>query len=176
MRILLTYLAIGLSIGCVSGALGIGGGVLLVPALTWLCRLDPPVAAGTSLAVLVLPITLPAAWKAYVDQRVELEAAVWIAASFALGGYLGSALVPYLPERTLRLGFGLVLLFLSVRYVLSSSSEAGVAAAGLVACGFALLARLVLSRLGRRHLPSRSLGETIRVLHEQGHGNPDYHI
>ena len=62
----LLLLAIGLAIGTISGALGIGGGVLLVPALIWLCRYDFPKAAGTTLAVLVPPIGLPAAWACQV--------------------------------------------------------------------------------------------------------------
>ena len=59
MKIVL-YLSIGLAIGTASGALGIGGGVLLVPALIWLCGMDPQHAAGTTLAVLVVPVVLPA--------------------------------------------------------------------------------------------------------------------
>ena len=50
-----------LTVGGVSGVLGIGGGVLLVPALIWLCRFEPLKAAGTSLAILIPPIGLPAA-------------------------------------------------------------------------------------------------------------------
>src|SRR5437016_8791845 len=106
MRILL-YLALGWGIGTLSGALGIGGGILLVPALMWLCKFDYPRAAGTSLAILVPPIGLLAAWRSYLDGRVDIEAAVFIALSFAGGAYLGAALVGHIPEATLRFSFGM---------------------------------------------------------------------
>ena len=66
----LTYVAIGLTIGSVSGVLGIGGGVLLVPALIWLCKgFDMKKATGTSLAILIPPIGLPAAWRCHRPTR-----------------------------------------------------------------------------------------------------------
>ena len=76
------YIAIGLTIGSVSGILGIGGGVLIVPALIWMCGLDPKKAAGTSLAILIPPIGLPAARCADNEEQVELSAALWIAGAF----------------------------------------------------------------------------------------------
>ena len=71
MKIIILYVMIGLVVGSVSGALGIGGGVLLVPALVWLCRFEPAKAAGTSLAILIPPIGLPAAMKAFHEKRVQ---------------------------------------------------------------------------------------------------------
>src|SRR4051794_1835821 len=99
MRIIL-YLGIGLTVGTASGALGIGGGVLLVPALIWLAGLEPRIAAGTTLAVLVVPVVLPAAWKYYSNGYLDLAAACWIAVAFVCGGYLGASLAVhhYLPE------------------------------------------------------------------------------
>src|SRR4051794_34790936 len=102
MRIVV-YLLLGGVIGALSGALGIGGGVLLVPALIWLCGFKYPQAAGTSLAVLVPPIGLPAALEAYAHDRVDFETAVCIALAFAVGAFLGARLVPYLPDELLRL-------------------------------------------------------------------------
>ena len=64
----LIYIAIGLTIGSISGMLGIGGGVLIVPALMWLCGFEAKKAAGTSLAILIPPIGLPAAWRFYQQQ------------------------------------------------------------------------------------------------------------
>ncbi|TMQ33044.1 MAG: sulfite exporter TauE/SafE family protein [Planctomycetota bacterium] len=96
MQVLL-LLIIGLSIGAISGALGIGGGVLLIPALIWLCRYDFPKAAGTTLAVLVPPIGLPAAWLYYKRDLIDVQAAVWIALAFALGAILGASIAHYLP-------------------------------------------------------------------------------
>jgi uncharacterized membrane protein YfcA len=176
MERILLFLAIGLTIGSISGALGIGGGVLLVPALIWLCGFDPKQAAGTSLAILIPPIGLPAAWKYYVDKRMDLEAALWIAGSFAVGAYLSASLVHYLPERVLRLAFGLVMIYVAVRFMLHSDKEAATAAVGLTAVAFAWLSYLGLRLLGRRHLVKPDLGQQVRAMQEQGRGDIDYHI
>ena len=175
MRILL-YLALGWGIGTLSGALGIGGGILLVPALMWLCGFDYPRAAGTSLAILVPPIGLLAAMRAYADKRVDLEAAACVAVAFAGGAYVGAVLVNVIPAATLRLAFGLMMLFIAMRFVLSADTEAANAAAGLFAALMAWLAFLALRALGRRHLPRPELGSHIRQAARRGRGEGDYQI
>jgi uncharacterized membrane protein YfcA len=175
MRILL-YLCLGGVIGVVSGAVGIGGGVLLVPALMWLCGMEYPKAAGTTIAVLAQPVGLLAAWNSWRERRVDLEAAIWIAVAFAGGAYFGTVLFPYVPVKALRFAFGLLILFVAVRYLLSANDEAANAAAGLFACGLAWLAYLGLRRLGRRHLAAPDLGNLIRSKAEQGRGEAEYYI
>ena len=175
MKILL-YVAIGLVIGAASGMLGIGGGVLLVPALVWLCDFEYRKAAGTSLAILVPPIGLPAALKAWYDDRVDVEAAVWIAAAFAVGAFLGAALLRYVSPDMLRLGLGLLMVYIAMRFIISSSSEAANAAAGLGAALVAWLGYLGLRWLGRRHLVKPDLAQHIRSRNEAGHGGSEYHI
>lgn len=175
MRILL-YIAIGLTIGTVSGMLGIGGGVLLVPALIWLCGFSYPKAAGTSLAVLVPPIGLPAALKALSEDRVDVAAAVWVAASFAAGAYGGVAAVRFVRPEYLRLAFGLIMLYIAVRFVVESSSETANVAAGLTTAALGLAGYWGLRVLGRRYPRRRDLGEHVRAAEEQGRGNIDYHI
>src|SRR6266404_4899857 len=129
--LILTYIAIGLAIGSVSGVMGIGGGVLLVPALIWLCRFKPNEAAGTTLAVLIPPIGLPAAWRAYRADCVDLEAAIWIAAAFTVGAYASRGLVEYISDYWFRMAFGVIMMFVAVRFIVNSDSEVESAAAGL---------------------------------------------
>src|ERR1700680_4452682 len=148
MRVLL-YVLVGCSIGGVSGALGIGGGVLLVPALMWLFGFDYPKAAGSTPAGLVPPVGLLAAWKSYQQNRVDVEAAVWIALAFAAGAYLGAAAVRHIPAELLRLCFGFLMLYIAVRFIVSSNSEVTHAAAGLVAVAFAWVSYLGLRLVGR---------------------------
>src|SRR4051794_12482442 len=121
MQILL-YLGIGLTIGTVSGALGIGGGVLLVPALIWICGLEPRTAAGTSLAVFVLPVFLPAAWKFHSGRYLALTVALWIAVAFTVGGFVGATLRVHhvLPEQALRIAFGLLMIYVAVRFLVNA--------------------------------------------------------
>ena len=175
MQILL-FLAIGLTVGSVSGALGIGGGVLLVPALIWLCGFEPSKAAGTSLAVLVPPIGLPAAWKYFVEKRVDLDAAIWIALTFAIGAYFGASIAQQLPARILLRVFGLMMIYIAMRFLFASDSEVANAAAGLAGVALAWLGYLKLRTLGRRHLALPDLGQQIRAMQQQGRGDVDYHI
>jgi len=172
---ILTYIAIGLTIGSISGVMGIGGGVLLVPALMWLCGFKPEQAAGTSLAVLIPPIGLPAALRYYYAGHVDLSAALWIACAFTIGATASQGLAASIPVFYFRLGFGLMMICVSVRFMLASDSEAANAFAGLVACALAWLAFVGLQVLGRRHHPAPSLGKQIEAAHQQG-GDIDYHI
>ncbi len=173
---ILLYILIGLAIGSVSGALGIGGGVLLVPALMWLCGFDPKKATGTSLAILVPPIGLPAALYAYRRGHVEFDAALWVAGAFMVGAYGSRVLMEQSSDQLLRLLFGLMMVWIGMRFIVSADSEAANALAGLVGVSFAMLSLLWLRWLGRRHLPAPDLGEEIRRRQQEGHGASEYYI
>lgn len=175
MRILLLLL-VGGSIGAVSGALGIGGGILLVPALIWIFGFDYGRAAGTSLAVLVPPIGLLAAVRAYQEDRVDLQAAMCIALAFAVGAYGGAASVRYLPVEALRFAFGLLMIFIAVRFVVSASSEATAALTGIIAVSGTWIAYLVLRLIGRRSLARPRLDPAIHEAHRLGPPGTDYQI
>jgi uncharacterized membrane protein YfcA len=172
---ILVYILIGLAVGSVSGAFGIGGGVLMVPALMWLCELDARKATGTSLAVIV-PACLPASLVAYRKQHVEVEAALWIAAAFVVGALASRLWLEYLPDRAMRMLFGLLMAYIAVRFVISSDSDAANAFAGLVGVGLAWLTFWRLRALGRQHLEKPQLAEQIQRAQTAGHGEPDYYI
>jgi uncharacterized membrane protein YfcA len=176
MRIIILYVVIGLFVGSVSGALGIGGGVLLVPALMWLCRFEPAKAAGTSLAILIPPIGLPAAMKAYSQDRVNLEAALWVAGAFTVGAYIGASVVSRIPEFTLRLMFGTLMIYVGVRFLTGATPESRYAWTALISIILSWLGYLGLRAVGRRHLPPGTLGEEIRSMKEKGFGDLEYHI
>jgi uncharacterized protein len=175
---ILLYLGIGLVVGVISGVLGIGGGVLMLPALWWFCDLSPRQAAGTTLAVLVVPVVLPAAYEYYSKGHTDVRAALWIALAFAVGGYAGALLRNYhwLPEDGLRLAFGLIMIYIAFTVILSSDSAAAQAAAGITATVLAWLAFMGLRILGRRALARPKLQEQIQRMDEHGHGHPDYYI
>jgi uncharacterized membrane protein YfcA len=172
------YLSIGLVVGVVSGTLGIGGGVLMLPALWWLCNFPANRAAGTTLAVLVVPVVLPAAYEYYVKGNVDWKAALWIALAFAVGGYGGAVLRHrhVLPEEVLRLAFGLIMIYIAFSVILSADPDAAKAAAGIAATGLAWVGFVGLRMLGRRALARPKLQEQIQRMDQQGHGNPDYYI
>ena len=177
MQILL-YLLTGLSIGAASGALGVGGGVLLVPALLWIEHLEPRTVAGTSLAIVVFG-GLPGMGKFFSQGHLDVAAAMWVGLAFAVGGYFGATLRVhhYLPEESLRLVFGLLMLYVALRFVMTASSEAAIAAAGLFAVALGWVAYLGLCLLGRRHLSRPRLDEKMREAAHQSHSHePEYYI
>jgi uncharacterized membrane protein YfcA len=175
---ILLYLGIGLAVGLVSGTVGIGGGVLMLPALMWICGQDLKLAAGTTLAVLVVPVVLPAAFEYWIKGYVDVKAALWIALAFTIGGYLGAVLRNNnaLPEEMLRFALGLIMMYIAINLVVSSNSAATKAAAGLMAMVLAWLAFLWLRAVGKRSLAKPKLQDLIRRMDEKGHGDPDYYI
>lgn len=115
----LVVAAIGLVAGVVSGLFGIGGAILIVPALVLLLKLDQHTANGTSLAALLLPVGLLGALQYYRQGKMNIPYAIIIAVGLFLGAYLGARLAVGLPDATLRKAFGGLLLLVSVKLLLS---------------------------------------------------------
>jgi uncharacterized membrane protein YfcA len=109
---------IGLISGIASGFFGIGGGLVMVPAMVYFFQLTQHQAQGTSLAVLTPPLVLFAAIKYYKEGNVNLHMAVFIALGFVGGAYLGATLVHYISDPTLKKLFGVVLLIVSIKMIL----------------------------------------------------------
>jgi len=113
------YLLVGLLGGVTSGMLGIGGGVIMVPALAFLFGLSQHQAQGTTLALMVPPIGLLAAWTYYKAGFVDLKIAAFVCLGFFLGGLLGAKCVVGMPEPLLRKIFGVALLIIAVKMILT---------------------------------------------------------
>lgn len=111
---ILTILALGLTVGVLVGLLGIGGGVVLVPALAYLLGYDQHLAQGTSLFILLPPIGLGALREYWKNGQVDLRAGIYCAIGFLLGGYVGGRIAVPLPSRELRGFFGLFLILSAI--------------------------------------------------------------
>ncbi|MCU0606441.1 MAG: sulfite exporter TauE/SafE family protein [Candidatus Edwardsbacteria bacterium] len=98
---------------------GIGGAVVIVPALVLLFKFSQHQAQGTSLATLLLPIGLLAAWKYYAAGHVNVKAAAIMAGCFFIGGLLGAVLAERISGVWLQRSFGVFLLAIAVRMILS---------------------------------------------------------
>ena len=110
----LLFLLIGLVAGVLSGMFGIGGGVVIVPALVFLARLTPESATGTSLASLLLPVGVLGAMRYWQGGHVQVAAALWIAAGLAVGAWGGASLALSLDPRQLQRGFAVFLVAVAV--------------------------------------------------------------
>lgn len=103
---LLVILVLGLVVGVLVGLLGIGGGVLLVPAMALLLGMDQHTAQGTSLLILLPPVGLGALREYWRKGNVDLWAGIYCAVGFFLGGFLGGHFAVHMPARQLKGVFG----------------------------------------------------------------------
>jgi uncharacterized membrane protein YfcA len=103
-------LILGLTVGIAVGLLGIGGGVVLVPAMVYLLHYDQHIAQGTSLMILLPPIGLGALRQYWKNGNVDLRAGIYCAVGFLLGGYLGGKWAVPMPSRYLQAIFGFFLM------------------------------------------------------------------
>lgn len=118
MTNIILFLVIGLVAGILSGLLGIGGGVIIVPALVFLFGYSQHLAQGTTLALMIPPIGILAAWTYYRHGNVNLTAAAFICLGFVIGSLFGARFATVLPDLLLRRLFGLLFLTVSIRLIL----------------------------------------------------------
>jgi len=110
-------LGLGLAAGILSGLVGIGGGVLVVPALVFLLGFTQHQAQGTTLAMMVPPIGILAAWQYYRNGHVDIRVAALLCAGFLTGGLLGGRLANTLSSTALEKTFGFVLLIIALKMI-----------------------------------------------------------
>jgi uncharacterized protein len=121
--LILTILALGLIVGLLVGLLGIGGGVVLVPAMVYLLHYDQHLAQGTSLFILLPPIGLGALRGYWKNGEVDLRAGIYCAIGFLLGGYVGGKIAVLMQSRYLKGTFGFFLMLSAVLLWRKSSSN-----------------------------------------------------
>ncbi len=117
---ILILILIGLTAGILSGFIGVGGGIIIVPALIYFLGLSQHAAQGTSLALMLPPIGILAAMNYYKTGNMNITFALIIAGAFILGGYFGSKLSLKLSPLMVKLIFGLIMLYAAIRMIWSS--------------------------------------------------------
>ncbi|MFL1897330.1 sulfite exporter TauE/SafE family protein [Aquimarina sp. 2-A2] len=117
--VVLYLIAIGLLAGFLSGTLGIGGSIVMIPLLILFVGFSQHEAQGTSLAVLSVPVTILAAYTYYKEGFVNWKYALVIALTFVIGGYLGSKLAISINQLLLKKIFGGILLLVSLKMILN---------------------------------------------------------
>jgi uncharacterized protein len=117
--ILLILIAIGIVTGIMAGMLGIGGAIIMIPALGLLLGLSQQTAQGTSLAVMLPPVGIIAAFNYYKAGHVNIKFALILAIAFIIGSYFGSKIALNLPQATLKKIFGILLLLVAAKMLFS---------------------------------------------------------
>ena len=113
--VIIALIVIGLVAGILSGVMGVGGGVVMIPLMILLLGFNQHQAQGTSLAVLAVPVTFLAAYNYYNEGYVNWKYAAVIAVFFIIGGMLGSKFAVKLDQKVLKRIFGGILLVISIK-------------------------------------------------------------
>ncbi len=109
---------IGISAGFIGGSMGVGGGVVMIPALIFFMGFSQKEAQGTSLAVLSMPVLMVAAYNYYREGYINIKYALIMIVTFIVGGYLGSKFAMYMPSATLKKIFAVFLIIIGIKTLL----------------------------------------------------------
>ena len=103
----------GVVVGVFSGVMGLGGGSIMIPVMVLALAMTQQEAHGTSLAVMIPPVTLPAVFEYYRKGHVNLGVAGWMALGVLAGSFFGAWIATSLPKEMLKLVFGFVLIYVA---------------------------------------------------------------
>lgn len=120
---ILILLLIGLLAGFLSSMVGIGGGLVIVPALILFYGMDQKAAQGTSLLIIALPVTAAGAYAYYQAGNLSWKPALVIAVTFVIGGYLGGLTAQKLDPALIRKLFGILLLYVAIKFLFFDKSS-----------------------------------------------------
>jgi hypothetical protein len=112
---LLVLIVIGIITGVMAGMLGIGGAIIMIPALVYFMGFSQQMAQGTSLAVMLPPIGILAAYNYYKAGQVDIKVAIILAVCFLAGSYFGSKWAINIPQPILKKIFGVLLLLVAAK-------------------------------------------------------------
>ncbi|MEO7995808.1 MAG: sulfite exporter TauE/SafE family protein [Gemmatimonadaceae bacterium] len=109
----LIFIAVGLVAGVLSGMFGIGGGIIIVPSLMYVARMQPQQAVGTSLGALLLPVGILGAMAYHKAGHVDVRASLLLAAGLAIGAYFGAQISLHMDSTMLRKAFAVFLVLVA---------------------------------------------------------------
>jgi uncharacterized membrane protein YfcA len=112
---ILILLGIGTITGIMAGMLGIGGGIVVIPAMVMIMGLSQQTAQGTSLAMMLPPVGILAVWNYYKAGHVDFRFAIILAIAFIAGSYFGSKFAVAIPQAAMKKIFGIVLMLVSLK-------------------------------------------------------------
>jgi len=118
LGVIIILILIGLFAGVFGGFVGLGGGVIMVPALVYILGMSQHAAQGTSLAVMLPPIGILAAYNYWKAGELNMNYAMIIAASFIIGGYFGSKFALQMPVAMMKKIFAFALIIMAVNMLI----------------------------------------------------------
>ena len=132
---------VGLAAGILSGLVGIGGGIIIVPCLVLVLGLTQKEAQGTSLAILLLPVGIFAVMNYYKQGQIHISTALIVSLSFLAGGYFGSKLALSMDEEKLKKIFAVTLMLVAIKMLFFDKHKGSSKATPAVAVSSSLPAK-----------------------------------
>ncbi len=111
----LTVALIGIVAGLLGGVLGLGGAIIIIPALVMLLGYSQQLAQGTTLLMLVMPVGALAAWQYYKAGNADIKTALILGITFFVSGFVGAKFANQIPEEILKKAFAILLIMIAVK-------------------------------------------------------------
>jgi len=117
MQTILIVILIGIAAGTLSGLVGVGGGVIIVPALVYFIGFSQKTAQGTSLGLILLPVGILGVLQYYKQGHIDVKVVGMLAIGFLIGGYLGSRIALNLSQETVKKIFAVVMVLVALKMI-----------------------------------------------------------
>ncbi|MDB0062519.1 sulfite exporter TauE/SafE family protein [Crocinitomicaceae bacterium] len=119
VQTILFLVLIGISSGILSGFVGVGGGIIIVPALVFMLGMTQHQAQGTSLFILLLPVGILAVMNYMKAGHINWGYGIVVSLTFVIGGYIGSKLSLKLSPHAVKFVFGIIMILISIKLIVS---------------------------------------------------------
>jgi len=111
----ITVALIGIAGGLLAGMLGLGGAIIIIPALVMILGFSQQMAQGTTLLMMVMPVGALAAWQYYKAGNVDIKTALILGVSFFISGFIGAKFANHIPQDILKKAFAVLLILIAIK-------------------------------------------------------------
>lgn len=115
IQTILIIIVIGIAAGMLSGFVGVGGGIIIVPSLIYFIGFSQKAAQGTSLGLILLPVGILAVLQYYKQGHIDIKVVGVLAIGFLAGSYFGSKLALGLPDATVKKVFAILMIIIAIK-------------------------------------------------------------
>ncbi len=164
----LVLLGFGVLVGVFSGLMGLGGGAVIIPVLVLVFDLSQQSAHGTSLAMILSPTALPAIWRYHQENYIAWRLVLWVIPGMLIGSYLGAQIATSIPQNSLKLVFGFVLIYVAGYTVFGVLGRDQLARTLILSGVLVLVGVMMFASL--RWYDGRSNQRVTLSAHEKAHG------
>ncbi len=125
IQTMMIIILVGVAAGMLGGLVGVGGGIIIVPALVYLLGVSQKTAQGTSLALIMLPVGILGVMQYYKQGHVDFKVVGLLAIGFFLGSFLGSKIALSLPQATVKKIFAVLMILIAIKMLFLDKEKAG---------------------------------------------------